>query len=69
MMNTSISEKERLQSLESVRVYTLAEVAPTLGVTRRTLLTYIKSKRLNAVKVGGQWKISLASLKKFVEGA
>ena len=59
---------EKLQSLESFRLYTLTEIEPILGVTHRTLLEYVNKKRLNAVKIGGKWKVSEENLKAFING-
>lgn len=54
--------------LEDIRLYSLTEIEPILGVTHRTLLTYIKDGRLKGVKVGGKWKVSEDNLKKFING-
>ena len=59
---------EKLQSLESFRLYTLTEIEPILGVTHRTLLEYVNKKRLKAVKIGGKWKVSEENLKAFING-
>lgn len=62
---TKLSNKERLESLV---LYTITEIEPILGVTHRTILQYIKDKKLKAVKVGGKWKITETNLKKFANG-
>ena len=54
--------------LENLKVYTLTEIEPILGVSHRTLLTYIKDGRLKGVKIGGKWKVSGENLRKFVNG-
>ena len=59
---------EKLQSLESFRLYTLTEIEPILGVTHRTLLEYVNKKRLKAVKIGGKWKVSEKNLRAFING-
>lgn len=58
----------RTSELEELKVYSLAEIAPILGVTHRTLLTYIKDGRLKGVKIGGKWKVSGENLRKFING-
>lgn len=58
----------RASELEELKVYSLAEIAPILGVTHRTLLTYIKDGRLKGVKIGGKWKVSGENLRKFING-
>lgn len=55
------------EELEKYKLYTLTELEPILGVTHRTLLTYIKDKRLKGVKVGGKWKVTETDLKAFLE--
>lgn len=56
------------KKLEDIRLYTLTEIEPILGVTHRTLLSYIKDGRLKGIKVGGKWKVSEDNLKKFING-
>lgn len=58
--------KEVRTELEKYKLYTLTELEPILGVTHRTLLTYIKSKRLKGVKIGGKWKVTEDALKDFL---
>ena len=58
----------RTSELEELKIYSLAEIAPILGVTHRTLLTYIKDGRLKGVKIGGKWKVSGENLRKFING-
>jgi excisionase family DNA binding protein len=59
---------ERLAELEALKVYTLTEIEGTLGVTHRTLLNYVKSGRLKAVKIGGKYKVTGENLRKFLNG-
>ena len=56
------------QTNENFKLYTLSELQPILGVSNRTLHTYIKDGRLKAVKIGGKWKVTEENLKKFVNG-
>lgn len=58
----------RTSDLEELKVYSLTEIEPILGVTHRTLLTYIKDGRLKGVKIGGKWKVSGENLRKFING-
>ena len=75
-MGANLDTKSRTQAraelnakrLENIRLYTLTEIEPILGVTHRTLLTYIKNGRLKGIKVGGKWKVSEENLKKFING-
>ena len=59
---------KRASELEAIRLFTLTEIEPILGVTHRTLLTYIKDGRLKGVKIGGKWKVSGENLRKFING-
>lgn len=63
-----MAENKRTEDREELKVYSLTEIEPILGVTHRTLLTYIKDGRLKGVKIGGKWKVSGENLKKFVNG-
>ena len=58
----------RTSELEELKVYSLTEIEPILGVTHRTLLTYVKDGRLKGVKIGGKWKVSEENLRKFING-
>ena len=62
------SNAEKLQSLADIKLYTLTEIEPILGVTHRTLLEYVNKKRLKAVKIGGKWKVSEENLRAFING-
>lgn len=63
-----MAEIKRMADLEGLKVYSLTEIEPILGVTHRTLLTYIKDGRLKGVKIGGKWKVSGENLRKFING-
>ena len=65
---TAARKAENAAKLENIRLYTLTELEPILGVTHRTLQTYIKDGRLKGVKIGGKWKITEETLKKFING-
>ena len=64
----SNNNTEKLQSLDTLRLYTLTEVEPILGVSHRTLLDYVKTGKIKAVKIGGKWKVSEQNLKAFING-
>ena len=52
--------------MEEIRVYTPEETAQLLKVTRRSIYTYLKSGKLEAVKIGNGWRISQEALEKFL---
>ncbi len=47
-------------------IYTIVEVADILEITRRTLLIYIKDKKIKAFKVGNEWRITRESLESYI---
>jgi excisionase family DNA binding protein len=52
--------------MNTIKVYTLEEVAEILQLTRRTLYTYIKNGQLKAVKIGKYWRVSEETLQQFI---
>jgi excisionase family DNA binding protein len=48
-------------------LYSLEDVSAALNTTTRTIQSYIKSGKLKAVKIAGQWKITADNLKKFID--
>lgn len=52
--------------MEEIRLYTPEEIAQLLKVTRRSIYTYLKSGKLEAVKIGNGWRISQEALEKFL---
>lgn len=65
---TAARVEESTKRLEGFRLYTLSDLEPILGVTHRTLQTYIKDGRLKGVKIGGKWKVTEDNLVKFLNG-
>ena len=49
-------------------MYDIKEMAAILEVTTRTVMNYIRQGKLNAVKIGGKWKISKENLEAFMNG-
>ena len=54
--------------MSEYKIYTLDEVAKKLGVTRRTIYSYIKAEKLKANKPQGRWIVTEDNLRLFVEG-
>ena len=65
----SAENNSRSAELDEFKLYTLTELEGVLGVSHRTLLTYVKQGRLKAVKAGGKWKVTKEQLKAFVDGS
>lgn len=53
---------------ETIKLYTLEELEPILGVKVRTLREYAKTGKLKCVKIGREWRISEENLQKFING-
>lgn len=47
---TEARQEENAAKLDAIRLYTLTELEPILGVTHRTLQTYIKDGRASATR-------------------
>lgn len=56
------------KNIPDIQLFTLAEVSDALGITTRSLKTYIKNGQLKAVKLAGKWRISSDNLRAFVNG-
>ena len=56
-----------MANAKEIKVYTLDEIADILKVTRRTLYTYVKTGKLDAVKIGRYWRVREDALNKFLE--
>lgn len=61
-----MTEATKADSLK--KLYNLSELEPLLGVTHRTLLSYVQSGKLTAAKIGGKWKVSEDSYNAFISG-
>ena len=48
------------------KLLTTQEVADYLGLTRRTIYTFIQEGTLRAVKVGREWRIKESELEAFI---
>lgn len=54
--------------MEEKKVFTLDEIAEILSVTRRTIYSYVKDGKLEAIKVGKFWRVRKDQLDKFLNG-
>lgn len=55
--------------LKDIKLYDIKQTAELLGVTTRTLQTYIKKGRIKARKIGGKWKFTESNIAEFLNGA
>lgn len=63
-----MKQKRMPDGLQGLKLYTLSEIEPILGVSHRTLLSYVKNGTLHAVKIGGKWKVTEKELKRLING-
>ena len=49
------------------KYYTIDEVAELLKVSKMTLYRYIKSKKLPAIKLGKEYRVSASDLQAFLD--
>lgn len=61
-------DKDRAEALNSLRLYTLTELEPVLGVSHQTLVRYVKAGKLKAHKREGKWRVSHKDLEAYVNG-
>ncbi|MBP1920959.1 helix-turn-helix domain-containing protein [Youngiibacter multivorans] len=50
-----------------IKFYDIKEVAAILGVTPRTVQTYITDGKIKAMKIGNKWKVKEEDLKKYLD--
>jgi excisionase family DNA binding protein len=61
-------DADRKAALDSLRLYTLTELEPVLGVSHQTLVRYVKAGKLKARKIEGKWRVSHKDLEAYVNG-
>ena len=52
--------------VNGIKLFSLTELEPMFGVSHRTLLTYVTTGKIKAVKIGGKWYVSEENIRKFV---
>ena len=69
---SEMTEQERAEveafKAEAGALYDVRQVALILGVSTRTVNNYIKSGRLQGVKIGGKWRFMGDTLQRFLRG-
>ena len=50
------------------QLFTLQQTALVLGVSTRTIQNYVKRGQLAGVKIGGRWKFTAETLRRFMAG-
>lgn len=52
---------------DDITLFKLDQVCKTIKVTYPTVLKYIREGQLKGIRIGGQWRVSLAELKRFAK--
>ena len=52
---------------DSMKLYTLQEVANILRVSRQTIYNYVTAKRLRAAKIGKEYRVTEEDLQEFIK--
>lgn len=61
-------ENTNSQIMETLPLmFTTTEAAQILGVTLRTMYNWIKAGKIEAVNVGGHWRITKKALQSFID--
>lgn len=55
--------------LGELTLFTVEELAETLGVQERTIRDYLRDGKLKGRKMAGRWYVTESSLKEYFEGA
>ena len=61
-------KKELTEEDKATRAFDTTQAADYLGVTRRTMLTMCKDGRVQAIKIGHDWRISKVVLDRLLLG-
>lgn len=59
---------KRTDSIEDLKLFTLTELEPILGVSHQSLVRYVKAGKLPAKKINGKWRVTRADLEKYISG-
>ncbi len=59
--------KENTYGINKEELYTLNEVADFLKIKQRQLYNIIKEEKIDALKVGREWRVSGEALLKFIK--
>ena len=54
------------KEIMGILTYTADETAAILGVTKRTLISYLKTGKIVAGKIGGRWAITEKQIKDYI---
>jgi len=57
-----------MQTIEGIKLFTIAEIADALQLHVRTVQLYCKKGKLKAQTIGGRKMISEENFKKFLQG-
>lgn len=62
--DVTVTDKKELDGV--TKLYTISDICNLLGVTKVTVYKYIKDGKLEAVKIGRDWKVTQSALNEFI---
>lgn len=62
-----MANTNRADALKDLKLYTLTDLEEIIGVSHRTLLSYVKDGRLPCKKINGKWRITEEALRKYLQ--
>jgi excisionase family DNA binding protein len=54
------------KEIVGIKTYSVKEVCELLGVSRRTITSYVNDGKLKGSKIGGRWVFTEKQLKEFI---
>lgn len=53
----------------NITIYSLNDLIDILGVTRPTVIKYIKQKKIKAFKIGNSWRVTEEALREYIRNS
>lgn len=57
-----------MKKIGGMKLYDVKDLAKMLKVSRVTVQSYLRAGRIKGIKIGKQWQVTDANLKKFLSG-
>ena len=61
--------EKRTDSIEDLKLFTLTELEPILGVSHQSIVRYVKAGKLPAKKINGKWRVTRADLEAYINNS
>jgi excisionase family DNA binding protein len=60
------SEVKKMMEIQR-QMYSVKEIAIMLGLSERTIFRLMKAGKIQAVRIGGQWRIPRSEVEKYIK--